>query len=105
MLKLSERVIRAIEPLCQHCCNIKYRNRIFREKHSRVGYVKLRSFQCSHVRSVRLIKQDREFTKDRAWVCHRTNLCVLFHDCDIALLEDSSRPVVEPSTITVSPGW
>src|SRR5262249_44561879 len=53
---LNKGVIGAIESVCQHCCNMKDRDRILREKGERVRYVKLRGFQGTHLRRVRLIQ-------------------------------------------------
>ena len=41
VLYFNESMIRAIESVCQHCCDIKYRDRILREKRVGVSYVKL----------------------------------------------------------------
>jgi len=88
VLYLNKSMIRAIEPVCQHCCNIKYRDRILREKRGGIRYVKLRGFQCAHIRSVRLVEQDRELTKYGARLRHLGDLCVVLHDSDSARLED-----------------
>src|SRR3974390_3154997 len=55
-LQLNKGVISGIESVCQRCSNIKDRDRILREKGGRVGYMKLRGFQGTHLRRVRLIQ-------------------------------------------------
>src|SRR5215472_10959901 len=97
VLYFNESMIRAIESVCQHCCNIKYRDRILREKRGGVGYVKLRGFQCAHISCVRLVKQDREFTKYGARLHHLGDFCVLLHDRDSALLEEQQLPGLRTS--------
>ena len=62
-LQLNKGVIGAVEPVRQHRSDIKDRDRIMREKTGRLGDVKLRCFQRQHVRRVRLIQQNGQFTK------------------------------------------
>jgi len=87
-LELNKGVIGGIESVCQRCSNIKDRDRILREKGGRVGYMKLRGFQGTHLRRVRLAQQDGELAKNGTRLRHLSNLCILLYDRDYALRED-----------------
>src|SRR5215469_10194070 len=88
VLQLNKGLVSRIESVCQRCSNIKDRDRILREKGGRVGYMKLRGFQGTHLRRVRLAQQDGEFAKNGTRLRHPSNLCILLYDCDCALRED-----------------
>ena len=105
LLQLDQSVVRAIESVGHHSRNIKCSHWIFCEKCSCVGYLKLRGFQGEHVRSVRLIQQNGEFTKDGAGLRTFAISVFPFTIATVPFLRISRRPVVEPSAITVSPGW
>jgi hypothetical protein len=47
---------------------------------------------------VRLVKQDREFTKYGAWLRDLGDLCALLHDRDSALLEEQQLPRLRTSS-------
>jgi hypothetical protein len=69
-------------------CNIKERGRVYPEYGGRIGDVKLRGFQCTHVRAVRLIQQRREFAEHGTRLRHLRDLNAFLYNGDRALFKD-----------------
>jgi hypothetical protein len=62
-LRLEEAPIGALETLRRERGNVNERDQVYPEHAGRIGDVKLRDFECTHIRPVRLIQQQGEFAK------------------------------------------
>ena len=76
--------IGAVETLCQDRRNVEECGRVLREQGGRVGDVKLRGFQRTHVRGVWLIQQHGEFAEHGAGLRYLGDLDALLDDFDRA---------------------
>src|SRR5258708_14414118 len=87
-LQLEEAPIGAVEALRQDRCNVKERDRVYPEYGSRIGDVKLRGFQSTYIRRVRLIEKRGEFAEHGTGLRDPGNLDAFLYDCYRALLKD-----------------
>jgi hypothetical protein len=87
----ARRALLALSRRRQDRCNVKERDRIYPEDGGRIGDVKLRGFQCTHVRTVRLIKQHREFAEHGTRLRHPSDLNAFLYNGDRALLKDQQQ--------------
>src|SRR5258705_13706209 len=87
-LQLKEAPIGAVDALRQDRCNVKERDRVYPEYGGRIGDVKLRGFQSTYIRRVRLIEKHGEFAEHGTGLRDPGNLDAFLYDCYRALLKD-----------------
>src|SRR3984893_16481765 len=86
--QLDERLIGVVQMPCQDCCNVKECDRVYPEQGGRIGDVKLRGFQRTYIRHVRLIQKHGEFAEHGTGLRHCGDLDAFVEDRDRALPKD-----------------
>src|SRR5262245_17779809 len=105
VLQFNEGSIGTVEATRQNLRNVRERDRILRKQVRRVGYMKLRGLQRTHVRRVWLIYK-ADSSPNTAPGSATLAISILSLTIATApFLRISSRPLLELAAKTVSPAW